>query len=130
LTPITAVYAALLALMYAGLALRVVRLRMQLQLPLGDAGNSRLRRAVRVHANFAEYVPLLLMLLLLLELNGAPRVGLHGFGLLLLLSRVLHAVGVSADVENLRWRAASMVCTCTLLSGAALALLLDGLRLA
>lgn len=123
LTPTTALYAALLSLMYGALAVRVVRLRLQLNVRLSDAGDVQLQRAVRTHAHFAEYVPLLLLLMLLLEVNGAPAIGLHAFGGLLLVSRVLHAVGVSAETENLRWRMASMVCTFTLLSGAALALM-------
>jgi uncharacterized membrane protein YecN with MAPEG domain len=119
LTPHTALYAALLSLMYGALALRVVRLRYRLHVNLGDAGDVRLQRAVRTHAHFAEYVPLLLLLMLLMEVNGTPAGGLHTFGLLLLASRVLHTVGVGAEPENLRWRMASMVCTCSLLSGAA-----------
>jgi uncharacterized membrane protein YecN with MAPEG domain len=50
--------------------------------------------AVRVHANFIEYVPLALLLMLLGELNDLPRVVLHGAGILLLASRVLHAIGL------------------------------------
>lgn len=123
LTPTTALYAALLSLMYGALAVRVVRQRLALNGRLSDAGGVQLQRAVRTHAHFAEYVPLLLLLMLLLEVNGTPAFGLHTFGGLLLVSRVLHAVGVSAEPENLRWRMASMVCTFTLLSGAALALM-------
>ena len=80
----TGLYAALLALLYAALALRVVRLRIALKQPLGDGGHARLQRAVRVHAHFAEYVPLALLLLLLLELARLPAALLHGYGLLLL----------------------------------------------
>lgn len=123
LTPITALYAALLSLMYGALAVRVVRLRLKLNVRLSDAGDVQLRRAVRTHAHFAEYVPMLLLLMLLLEVNGTPAIGLHAFGGQLLVSRVLHAVGVSTEPENVRWRMTSMVCTFTLLSGAALALI-------
>ena len=123
LTPTTALYAALLSLLYGALAVRVVHLRVRLNARLGDAGDVRLQRAVRAHAHFAEYVPLLLLLLLLLEVNGTTARGLHAFGLLLLVSRVLHVVGVAAEPENLRWRLASMVCTFNLLGGAAWALM-------
>ncbi len=126
--PTTALYAALLGLFYAVLAMRVVRLRLQLKIRVGDGGDPRLQRAVRVHGHFAEYVPLLLLMLLLLEMNGTPAAGLHAFGVLLILSRVLHAVGVSAEPENLRWRLAGMVCTFTALTGAVAGLLLAWLR--
>jgi uncharacterized protein len=92
----TGLYAALLALLYAALALRVVRLRVVLKQPLGDGGHARLQRAVRVHGHFAEYVPLALLLLLLLEMAALPAALLHGYGLLLLVSRAAHAIGVAA----------------------------------
>lgn len=121
--PTTAVYAALLSLLYIGLAARVVRLRVRLHISLGDGGDDRLLRAVRVHAHFAEYVPFALLLMLLLELNGTPAAALHAYGILLLLSRVVHAAGVGAVPEDLRWRAAAMLCTFTLLAGASAALI-------
>jgi uncharacterized membrane protein YecN with MAPEG domain len=52
-------------------------------------------QAARVQANFAEYVPLALVLLLLAELGAAPAAVLHGSALLLLASRLLHAWGLS-----------------------------------
>jgi uncharacterized protein len=129
-TPIatTALYAALLALLYVALALRVVRLRVALKQPLGDGGHAGLQRAVRVHGHFAEYVPLALLLLLLLELARLPALLLHGYGLLLLASRVAHAIGVARSPERLAWRLAAMVITCNLLAGGAVLLLVVWLR--
>ena len=124
----TGLYAALLALLYAALALRVVRLRVALKQPLGDGGHPGLQRAVRVHGHFAEYVPLALLLLLLLELAGLPAAVLHGYGLLLLASRAAHAIGVARSPEHLGWRLAAMVITCHLLAGGALLLLVVWLR--
>ena len=129
-TPIatTALYAALLALLYAALSLRVVRLRVVLRQPLGDGGHAGLQRAVRVHGHFAEYVPLALLLLLLLELARLPALVLHGYGLLLLASRVAHAIGMARSPEQLAWRLAAMVITCNLLAGGAVLLLVVWLR--
>lgn len=124
----TGLYAGLLALLYAGLSLRVVRLRMVLKQPLGDGGHPELQRAVRVHGHFAEYVPLALLLLLLLELAAMPAALLHGYGLLLLVSRAAHAIGVARSPEHLGWRLAAMVVTCHLLAGAALLLIAMWLR--
>lgn len=124
----TGLYAALLALMYAALALWVVRLRLRLKQPLGDGGDARLQRAMRVHGHFAEYVPLALLLLLLLELARLPAPLLHVYGLLLLVSRVAHAIGLARSPEHLGWRLAAMVITCNLLAGAAVLLLAVWLR--
>ena len=51
-------YASLLAALYFFLSLRVIRMRRRERIALGDGENARLERAIRVHANFAEYVPL------------------------------------------------------------------------
>ncbi len=123
LAPITGLYAAVAALLYAALSLRVVRLRVALRQPLGDGGSEPLARAVRAHAHFAEYVPLALVLLLLLELARLPAPVLHGYGLLLLASRLVHVVGLTRVPENVAWRLVAMVITLHLLAGAALALL-------
>jgi uncharacterized membrane protein YecN with MAPEG domain len=51
-------------------------------------------RAIRAHGNFTEYVPFALFLMLLIELNGAPRMFMHAIGLTLLAGRFLHAYGI------------------------------------
>jgi uncharacterized membrane protein YecN with MAPEG domain len=54
---VTPVWAAAFALLFVLLSVRTLRLRRQLGIALGDSGNETLQRAIRVHANFAEYVP-------------------------------------------------------------------------
>jgi uncharacterized membrane protein YecN with MAPEG domain len=93
--PLTAVYAALAGLLLIVLAALVVRARWATHTPLGSGADPRMERAVRVHANFVEYVPLALLLLLLAELNGLPAAILHAAGVVLLASRLLHAWGLS-----------------------------------
>lgn len=97
--PVTAVYAALLALLLIGLSARVSVLRRRGRVSLGHGDNPALERAIRVHGNFVEFVPLALILLLLLEAARPGAVWLHGFGLALLLGRLLHAWGL-ARVEG------------------------------
>lgn len=88
---IVPLHAGLLALIFLGLSLRVVYLRRTLRVGLGSGGHESLNRAVRAHANFAEYVPLALVLLLGLEAGTAlPAWALHALGLALMLGRVLH----------------------------------------
>lgn len=123
-TSVTTLYTALLALMFCALSLRVVLLRSRLKASFGDADDARLRRATRAHGNFAEYVPLALMLLLMLELAGRHSMWLHAAGSLLLVSRAAHAFGLSQVREWLGWRIAGVAGTFTVISGAAVALLL------
>ncbi len=66
-TQVTGFYAALLAIFYVVLAFAVVRQRMKLRVGLGDGQQPSLIKAIRIHGNFAEYVPFALLLLLLLE---------------------------------------------------------------
>ena len=108
---VTAIYAALLALLFLGLSLRVIGHRHRTLVALGTGGDPGLQRAVRVHANFAEYAPLVLVLLLVAELLAAPGWWLHAMGLALLAGRALHAFGVSREPEDIRIRAAGMVLT-------------------
>jgi len=104
-------YAALLALVYVALSVRTLRLRRRLRIPVGDGGDPAMLRAMRVHANFAEYVPLSLMLVFFVEAGGAPSPLVHGLALSLLAGRCAHAYGVSQTTENFRWRVAGMVMT-------------------
>jgi hypothetical protein len=58
-----------------------------------------LTRAIRAHANFAEYAPLALLLLLAIALLGGPSAWLHGLGAGFTLGRVFHAFGMMLDTH-------------------------------
>lgn len=95
---ITLLYAGLSGLLLLALSFQVVGLRRKHRIGLGAGDQPALERAIRVHANFCEYVPLALLLLLVLELSAAlPALILHALGVMLILGRVLHAVGLSAS---------------------------------
>lgn len=108
-------YAALLAVLFVGLSVRTLLLRRSLKIGLGDAGNSEMLRAIRVHSNFAEYVPLSLLMLCFVEGRGAYPWLVHCLGLGLLAGRVSHAFGVSQANENFTYRVAGMALTLTTL---------------
>lgn len=120
---VTPIYAALLAITLVVLSVRVIMVRRKDGVALGDAGNSRLLRRIRVQANFTEYAPLGLLLLALMELQGQPPVAVHGIGFVLLLGRWLHAFGVSQDPEPFIARVSGMTLTLSALLGAAALLL-------
>ena len=120
-------YAALLALLFVALSIRIIRLRRSLHIALGDSGNETLLRAISVHANFAEYVPLSLILLCLMEGQGAHPALLHGLGVILLTGRLSHAYGVSQAHENFRFRVVGMALTFTTLITSSAYLLVAGL---
>jgi len=107
----TPIYAGILGLVYLFLSFRVVSRRKSLQLALGDGGDAELLRRQRVHGNFAEYVPLVLILILMCELQGAPLLLVHALGLAFTIGRVSHAYGVSQPKEPLVFRMSGMILT-------------------
>lgn len=94
---ITMLYAGLCTLLILALAGRVIAGRWRHKVGLGDGGNSELSRLVRAHANAVEYVPLALILLGGLELNGYADWLVHAFGATLFGSRLLHAWGLATS---------------------------------
>ena len=93
--PVTAIYAAFFTVFIMALAFRVVSMRFGKRVGLGAGGHADLRRAIRVHGNAVEVVPVILLLMLLLELNGAPAALLHGAGGVTVVARLLHAHGLA-----------------------------------
>lgn len=91
---VTPLYAGLLAIWFFALSYRVVLQRGH-GIGLGDGGDPELLRRIRGHGNFAEYVPLILLMMALLELSKHSTLLLHALGVTLLLARVLHGLALS-----------------------------------
>ena len=101
LLPITLTTASVLTLVCIGLIVYVGQGRGKHRVSIGDGGNADMTMRMRTHANFVEYVPLLLILMGLLEMAGANRMALTLFGAALVLFRILHAVGMPRPAPNL-----------------------------
>lgn len=108
---ITALYAIPIALLFVGLSWRVITYRRSNQLGLGDHGDKSLTKRMRAQANCAEYAPFALLLMALVELQGAAPSVVHLIGLLLLVGRVAHGFGFSASPPKMRLRAGGMLLT-------------------
>lgn len=91
---ITLIYAGLLGLLFLLLSFWVVKRRAQFRVMIGEGEAPEMLAAIRAHGNFAEYVPLTLLLMALCELAGVGSLWLHLGGVLLLLGRILHAIGI------------------------------------
>ena len=100
---VTPLYAALLALWFMFLSLRVISRRRAARVSLGDGADQALTRAIRAHANFAEYVPLALLLLAVLELSRFSIYLIHALGLVLLIARLLHGLAFTVDFKEGRY---------------------------
>ena len=91
---ITVIYGGLLGLLFLLLSFWVVKRRAQFRVMIGEGEAPEMLAAIRAHGNFAEYVPLTLLLMALCELAGVGALWLHLGGVLLLVGRILHAIGI------------------------------------
>lgn len=117
---VTAFYAALLAALFLALSVRVIGWRREMRVEIGDGGERELLRRMRVHANFAEYVPYALLLMALSESMTPPRPLLHLVGVVLVIGRLLHAYGLGQTPQILRYRVLGMTLTFAAIGIAAL----------
>jgi uncharacterized protein len=95
--PITSLYALPLTIIFFALWINVTSNRSKLSQSIGDGGNVDLHERIRKHGNFVEWVPMIMLLMLLAEARGTSSTWLHAAGILLTLGRVLHPFGLKAD---------------------------------
>ncbi len=115
---ITPIYAAIFALIMVSLSFYVIKMRYKHRVSLGDGGKKEMLKAIRAHGNFVEYVPMALILMVLLELNGESAAVLHGFGGALLIGRLCHAPGLNTR-NTTKLRQIGMVLTFGVMLGLA-----------
>lgn len=118
---VTPIYAGILALLLVYLSFKVIFRRQSAKVSLGDGDDSMLNKRIRVHANFVEYAPMGLILLLMAELQGAPIWICHILGVMLVAGRVMHAHGLAAQPQIVPLRKNGMIITFAMLTFAALA---------
>ena len=94
---ITAFYTAILALIASALAYQAGSMRPKLGISVGDGGNIELLVKMRRHANFTESVPLALILMGAIEIDGASAGLIHGLGIALVVCRIAHPIGLQHD---------------------------------
>ena len=71
--------------------------------------------AIRAHGNFAEYVPLALLLMVMLEQGHTSVYVLHALGVVLLVARLIHGYTLSFSY-SLKRRVIGMALTFTVLA--------------
>jgi uncharacterized membrane protein YecN with MAPEG domain len=135
--PITAITAALLGLLYLVLSVQVIRARGATGTSLGDGSSGTIAAgqehtapllvAARSHANFAEYVPLCLILIGLVELNGTRSWVVQALAALLVTARIIHPIGMGRKIPN-PFRAGGAVLTFLVLLGGSAAILIHAVR--
>lgn len=92
--PATAILTALCALLLVFLSTHISVLRVRHKVSVGDGGVNPLMRAIRLHGNTAEHVPIYLLLSLIYELSAGTSCFLITVGAVFLLSRLLFTWGM------------------------------------
>lgn len=120
---ITALFAAILAIMQVVFTLRVGLFRRDNRISLGDGGNEELLKRMRAHGNFVETVPMALILLMLNELSFLSPVGLYSLGTVLVVARLMHYASIAFNTPVL-FRMIGMSATLLVILVSAILLLL------
>ncbi len=95
---ITALCAGIMGVLGVFLAGHVGSYRGKAKVGIGDGENPELICRIRKQGNYTEYVPLALIVLGLLEMSGAAgNMAIAIMGALLVISRILHPLGLKAD---------------------------------
>jgi uncharacterized protein len=126
---ITLLYAGILGLMFFALSVYVVRWRWIELKGLGcdQDPKSGLFRAVRIHGNFAEYVPFILLLITLDEMTGRLPWMTHAMGIALIIARLAHFQGIRKSHGTSPGRGLSVALTFGLLLILSVLLILKGI---
>ena len=123
---VTSLYAGLLALIFLALSARVVAVRGRVS--LGDGGDPEVLRRMRGHANFAEYVPLILVMMAMLEYQQIAAWQLHAIGATLVFARLIHGIALSFTKKWFFGRFFGTVLTFTLLGVCGIFCVVQGMR--
>jgi uncharacterized membrane protein YecN with MAPEG domain len=110
---VSAITAGVLIIAQMGLMLVTAATRRRLHVALGDGTDPAMTRAVRRHGNFTENAAIFVASLALLEMMGAARIFVAGLAVLFVLSRILHAVGLSQSNPVNLWRVSGVFATVT-----------------
>tara|TARA_B100000989_G_scaffold77139_1_gene54773 strand:- start:696 stop:1094 length:399 start_codon:yes stop_codon:yes gene_type:complete len=113
---VTLVFVSILSSFMILLSLRVLDLRGSpvtkfLHKPNRVVDKETLQRSIRGHGNLIEYAPLFLILMLVLELSGAPQTQLYFAGIIFTVGRLMHGIVFSFMKYNMFLRIGGMTFT-------------------
>ncbi len=92
--PVALATTAACAILNLWLAMRVGMVRRAEKISIGDGGSPRLTARMRAQLNFAEYAPIVLILIALIELAVGTVDWLWGVAALFVVARILHPFGM------------------------------------
>ena len=92
--PASLATAAACGLINLWLAIRVGQMRRAHKVSIGDGGNLAVIARMRAHANFVEYAPIVLIMLVLVELGRGTSIYVWGYGFAFVVARICHGLGM------------------------------------
>lgn len=111
---ITLTTAGALALLNFWHSLRIATLRSAENIWIGDGGHPRLTARMRAHLNFAEYVPIVLILIGLIEATKGTQLWLAIAAGIFVVGRICHGLGMDGWQPG---RVIGMACTAPIMIG-------------
>lgn len=109
---ITTVLASILGALFFKMTLAVVNQRKSLKIALGSGEDETLLQYTSAHNNFSQYVPMLLILFYLNEINAfLPKPILFVVAILIVMGRVLHYRALTAKKMSFKLRVRGMQLT-------------------
>lgn len=112
---ITTLAVSLLSILFVVISLKIITLRHRYKVSLGSNGHEDLEKIIRAHGNFAEYVPIALILLLCAEANHANWIVLSILVGLLIVGRLFHTWAFIFNKHHYKFRSRGMVLTLTVI---------------
>ena len=116
---VTALYAAIIAIVMAVLSTIVAVLRSRHEVALGEGKSGELALPIRRFGNLTEYAPIVILLLLLMENAGVSAGALHAYGSVFVVLRIIHPLILFDTMGAPIWKKAGRF-----VSGAGTALLM------
>lgn len=111
---ITIFYTSILVIIFLILSALAITARVKSGINLGlSSDHDDLTKKVRAHGNFAEYIPLALLMLVLAEVSKFPSVALHIYGVALIVGRLFHVFGIYSGKTKIPYRVIGMSITLT-----------------
>jgi len=95
--PITGLYTGLTIILAIILGVGIGTYRGKTKISIGDGGDPETLLRMRRHGNLVETAALTLLALAIIELNGASAMLLHGLGIVYILTRIAHPIGLKKD---------------------------------
>jgi uncharacterized membrane protein YecN with MAPEG domain len=121
---VTAVYAAVLALLGSVLTVNVIVNRVRSSVDSGDGGVATMAQAIRAHGNFAEQAPMAIIVIAFAEAAGTRPLFVNILGIALVAARLAAAYALNRSLAVTLMRQIGATVTALVVAAASAAILL------